>query len=499
MEFNRIPDEYNLPPEEGLLNPEYPEPAPEEAPAAFEIPDPPGEYAGTEGTLPVSGAKPGSEAKRRKKQRELIRSFMAPVAATVATLSIVLASYNSDPLADNPPPEVYESPGNPVSEDTPTPTPTAVPSPTPAPTPMPELLDLPEGSVPGATTVLWTQYVVEGANGETFTSSLSETDPIDEVKAWLKTWGGNPKTLTETDRTREFLGYQVTEDAVVAGSGDSMNRLVLLRGGNAVYKVVIYYDAFLRSHSEGYYEFGDDALPRLSNLEPDFDGRYAWNGEESEEYIRIVMPGEDTYRYLQLGEIWESSFGGKLGEVPGATYDPETNVLTLENCTIDLLDVNLMGNGFTVQLSGVNHIGRIVMWGAGYAGSVRFVGPGELYVNEDSVNEIGLLINAENSASALLIDKDAELDISGSQCAVAITQTTLEKAICFVDGETYLGGGVRAGGQFVADADGNLSFERISLYEVSEQQDIGYYDYTVILPDGTPATNVEFIDQEMTD
>lgn len=69
--------------------------------------------------------------------------------------------------------------------------------------------------------------------------------------------------------------------------------------------------------------------------------------------------------------------------MPDAWYDISTNTLTLDNFTGEVLEVNLMGNGFTINLIGENHLDELIMWGAGYGGSVTFTGTGSLTLNED--------------------------------------------------------------------------------------------------------------------
>ncbi|MBQ3865548.1 MAG: hypothetical protein II776_01505, partial [Clostridia bacterium] len=91
---------------------------------------------------------------------------------------------------------------------------------------------------------------------------------------------------------------------------------------------------------------GDDAFPALANLPPDFEGKMAWSGSGSEEYIRFLLRGEGDFTYLRAGSVWVDRMGARVAPIPGASYDPSKNTLTLENFSAALLDVNLMGNGF---------------------------------------------------------------------------------------------------------------------------------------------------------
>ena len=514
MEYTRLPDEYNLPPEEYQIAPEICEPAPEFLQ-----------------NTPVGRLEAAPAASDRKRQREILRRLWAPLAAVAATVSIVWASYNYDLFGLDflredfsnitPPPEIeVVVPTLPTSED-----PTSPIQPietTEAPTQefteeatvseddiLEALLLWPEGSVNNSEELILYQYIIQDWDGNTLTTSLSSPPPDAEVKEWCKDRGliWKTKNMEELDRSRTFLGYKLSDDAITAGSGDSPERLVLLKGTiYAVYKEVVTYETHINSHGPGYFEMdGDAAFPILSNLAPDFAGAQTQSGIP-EEYIRMVINGESQYRYLVIGETWENEpFNHSLGDVPGASYDEATNTLTLENCTADVLDVNLMGNGFTVNLIGENRIGYILVYGFYYGGSIKFTGTGSLFVNEDMSRDFGLMIDAEQSQSVLMVDKGVDLEFSGSKYAIVIARTTMEKAIWFLDNETFLGGGVRQNGpvlqynvpvmdeygNFVIE-NGNVVMRPATIDEYSELVEETCYDYTIITPDGTPATYVEF-------
>jgi hypothetical protein len=477
MEYYRLPDEFNRPPKEHSVPPETAAPAPELREMTPEIVVVPEEFVELR---PVS-AEPSSKETGRSKSvlRKLFRNMAAPVAATVATVTLFFAAAGYDPLGNdllnNKASAGNSSPPSLVTDDTPTPTPTEEPA-TPTPTPTPELLNFPENSVPGATVV--TRYVMHADNEPDyhFASSPCDTEEeaFEEVREWLKTWGGNPRFLPETSRENAFKGYEQSDDFEYSGTLDSPDSFTILKGTlYAVYQEDIYCDAYLRSHGEGYYEFGDDSLPKLPNLAPDFAGDYAWSTMGSEEYVRMFLTGDSDFRFLQMGGAW-ASMGGQLTDVPGATYDASTNTLTLENCTAECIDVNLMGNSFTIHVIGDNHIGYIQMWGAMYAGSVTFSGDGMLTINEQQKSNIGLLINGEGSPSAILVDRGVDIEIYGQTYAIAVADTTLSNPICFVNGQTILGGGVRFVDPYTAD-DGTT-----------------YYNAYVKTPDGNPATYVTF-------
>lgn len=165
----------------------------------------------------------------------------------------------------------------------------------------------------------------------------------------------------------------------------------------------------------------DDVFPELDNLYPDFAGEFAWSGDGSEEYLRFANNGDAAYSYLVKGSAWDIyDEDGKMVQDPSAVYDESSNTLKLNGFSADYLDVNLMGNGFTVELNGENSIGNITVWGAMYGGSIKFVGDGSLTVTN------GIMLNCEDSASCIMIGRGVTLDVRGENAAIAVLGTTLE-------------------------------------------------------------------------
>jgi hypothetical protein len=211
----------------------------------------------------------------------------------------------------------------------------------------------------------------------------------------------------------------------------------------------------------------EDVFPTLSNLEPDFAGDYAWSGQGSEEYIRFIPEG-GSYLYLQKGSAWDvyDAYGQVVGRMADIAYDKSTNILHLRGLNAEALDVNLMGNSFTIDLTGDNHIGTISVWGAMYAGSVTFTGEGTLTVDN------GLYLNCEGSESCIIVKKGVTLNLSGNP-AVVVSDTTLEGGI-------YLSRYLKLiGGEVVQLNDEDAQYQGSRLYQ-----------YTVVDDNDEPATYV---------
>lgn len=179
----------------------------------------------------------------------------------------------------------------------------------------------------------------------------------------------------------------------------------------------------------------DDAFPELPNPDPDFSGAYAWSGEGSEEYVTVTRAGEYGSTFIVMGTAWgrmTDEYGNPytLGTVDGVSYDYGTNTLTLTDFTGGHLDVNLMGNGFTIKLVGENRLDSITVWGAMYGGSLTIRGPGKLTVDagEDS---IAIMLNCEESESCLMIAGDATVELFG-MLTVCVDRTLHDKPLYFL-------------------------------------------------------------------
>ena len=190
--------------------------------------------------------------------------------------------------------------------------------------------------------------------------------------------------------------------------------------------------------------YSDDAFPVLPNPDPDFAGNYAWADSGTEEYL--ILSSADTKTFLVAGSYYKNN--GITESAPeNAAYDRSTNTLTLSNFNGSglHLDGNLMGNGFKIRLEGKNTLKSIQLWGAMYGGSVTFTGTGSLVVGGGAPDNVGVLLQAENSQCAIMVDRGVTLEIHGDQAAVAVTDGLAEKGLYFLHPLT-LSGGVPAKG-----------------------------------------------------
>ncbi len=338
--------------------------------------------------------------------------------------------------------------------------------------------------------------------GETYRPESANEQALADAKDWILKKGGDPEAM-------RFLRYEergelvYSDDAIVIGDPDSSASLYVAQG-----------ELYLKTSRTAFYEAadslsvlfdpareeGDDEFPpSFSNPFPDFDGDYAWGEEGSEEYVRFYGAEQSNASYLVIGEAWKK-MGGSLGTVPGARYDENRNTLTLENFTGSVLDVNLMGNAFTIELIGENRLDQLQVWGAGHSGSVWIRGSGSLTVNGENAapDGVGIRLNAEGGAARLLVDRGATLEAFGASAAILITDTLSPDAILYLK-PTVLTGGVRAVGDFVhrsvavRDENGFVTGQRpVSLTEFSRMQGVTLYDFSVTDETGAPSRHVLF-------
>lgn len=233
----------------------------------------------------------------------------------------------------------------------------------------------------------------------------------------------------------------------------------------------------------GFSDAADDAFPLLGNLEP--NGPVEGYGVLNEEYI--LLESSSGQLFLLAGSAWghydtDGNWqAAEISQLPGIAYDPATNTLTLDHYSGPLLNVNLMGNGFTIRLIGDNYLDCLLVWGFYYGGSVTITGSGSLTVNRDMQYPVGIDLRAEFSQSCLMVDSGVRVEAYGTEMAVLVRATAMEKAIYYLNPLT-LSGGVRMGGDYVEVTDGQYP---------SEFGD--FRDYTVVSDEsGTPSLHVVF-------
>ena len=283
--------------------------------------------------------------------------------------------------------------------------------------------------------------------------------PLELTASVMDTNGG---TLLSSDSPRLFNGpvYENSGEIDVSGLTDPMMlELKVSFTKDGVQNVVSSKMRVPEAEPDENGEHADDAFPVLMNLEP--NGVIPGYGVLDEEYILI-----NDESVLFAG----AKYSNPAETVSGASYDAASNTLTLNNFTGTHIEANLMGNGFTINLIGDNHVGNLLVWGFMYGGSVKFTGSGSLSVNESMQYTHGIIMEAESSQTCIMIDKNVTLDIHGTEAAVMVFDTNMEKAIYYL-APLKLSGGIRA---------------------AIEKDEGEFHDYSVLDEDGNPSTHVRF-------
>ena len=299
--------------------------------------------------------------------------------------------------------------------------------------------------------------VVYVPTGEKYYPTETGQNGLQEAKDWIRSIGGDPNSLRFVSFRRDTK-YEINDGV--------LSRILM---------DFAYYEA------DGYGEGSDEdenLFPALSNLYPDYDGNYAGDNYGPEYFIRIRYGENDPFTYLKAGACWEQWDNAVETTVSGAWYDEDTNTLTLSNFEAYMLDVNLMGNGFTIRLIGNNYIDLLQIWGFQYGGSLKLTGDGSLVVNDHYANANGgLIMWAEGSETCLMIDNGVTLECYGST-ALMIYQTTMTDAIYY--------------GSDIELSDGTEAYDDWT----SETFGYNVHNYTIIGNDGIPASYLHFAPKE---
>ena len=455
----RIPDEITVCPEIAL-------PPPEASLPKSEICAPAPEHDFKQIPLTLTAAKaPESEEKLKNSNTlELLRQMVIMTTASViAVLNVTMASFGNDPLGTdflNEPDhwDHHEYQNEPYTPD------------------QREQSGLynsgkeiaePDDPADGITLKVFHLTYNSPDGTKTFESSRFDEGDIDiyyaenaeylreeafrEMTDWLEQQGGDPDTLKLVDCQIKYLKTVKSDDYLYVGDEDDQENQYVLSGKKVkLYQKDLYYTASPLKDAPGTetHEYvpldmdtADSAFPELENLEPNGYVEFENVGVLNEEFIRLESA--DSVRFIYAGQLYRES-GTKTQSVRGVSYDEKTNTLTLDNFTGEVLNVNMMGNGFKLRLVGENHLDHILVWGFHYGGSLTITGTGSLTVNENQTFPIGILLEAEESPSCLMIDADVEkIEVFGGKEpvsddwqedveAILVRGTTLEKSIYYL-------------------------------------------------------------------
>ena len=154
----------------------------------------------------------------------------------------------------------------------------------------------------------------------------------------------------------------------------------------------------------------------------------AENGPSDEyAFIYFTGMGESDYKVI----YYESTLDNEA--MPGATYDKDTNTLTLDNVNTNLvLCTNKMGDDFKIKLVGDNSVAIIRVYGDDYGGNLTITGDGTLTVDtskfgrtptDDDEEMNAITLYAENTNAKFTVENTATVNIKAYSSVIAITDT----------------------------------------------------------------------------
>ncbi len=222
---------------------------------------------------------------------------------------------------------------------------------------------------------------------------------------------------------------------------------------------------------------------------------FAENGPYPNDFENIDLENPDTLANLKMSAIMFMDFGATsesvenaIGlvypadtEMPlpevfsGASYDMETNTLTLKNVKSKtaILAVLGMGDDFKIKLEGYNELSGIMSVGMEWGGAITLIGNGELVLGRSEDAFItGLTIQADETASFFHVEDTVKLKFYSNpdffSDAVSIIGSTITDPAEII----------KLGGNVVGDAP---IFEKytVDFFEQAEAYDLewNYYDW----------------------
>lgn len=188
-------------------------------------------------------------------------------------------------------------------------------------------------------------------------------------------------------------------------------------------------------------------------------------------FIRFYFEGEGDG--VDVGSVYENR-AAHNDAVNGATYDTQTNTLTLDNYRHpeNSLSVNMMGDDFRLNVVGECELADIVVWGDSWGGSITITGNGTLTVNENKIAPCAIMLHAEYVEASLTVDADVTLNLYGDEGVFSSSMNLLESPDDVVK---------TVGGQESFDLNGAPFYyqnsQYLTVYQITDAEAEGYKGY----------------------
>lgn len=131
--------------------------------------------------------------------------------------------------------------------------------------------------------------------------------------------------------------------------------------------------------------------------------------------LAFYNPENDNETVIfSAGTVFNDAFAG-------ATYDKDSNTLTLNNVKTALsLEYAGMGDDFKINLVGDNEVGFLSSYSYGYGSNINIVGNGSLTINKDKKMESGIFFSSSGVKGKITVANTATLKVYGSEFAIGV-------------------------------------------------------------------------------
>ena len=162
------------------------------------------------------------------------------------------------------------------------------------------------------------------------------------------------------------------------------------------------------------------------------------NGESINlSYISLI-------KFDENGSILDKEFvfyeQNTYDSINGVSYNKASNTLSLNNYnSSDVIETNVMGDDFKINVIGSCSVGQIRIWGDHYGGSLTIDGSGTLTVNQSKRYDNAIVLYAEESNSSLSFGENVNVNLYAKSDTVYIDDTSnadIASAINFGNGQS---------------------------------------------------------------
>ena len=239
---------------------------------------------------------------------------------------------------------------------------------------------------------------------------------IDNTTATTGIWFDETFTsLSGTVQTGAFI----FDDGSFVDDGGAPDWTVVDEQGNMAEHVVF---------SSGIYNPGSDTSDSPKPSESTPPSQPVVPGTSGISRLSITTTDQTVYQLWLDGESWNPA--------PSvASYDPDTNTLTIGGTLLEVIEANFMGNDFTIHVAQDASVGTISSVG----GNIILSGENtRLTVNDDMVHTYGIYIDAFGGSNWLQIDPGLTVESLGQEAGIAIANSWAAPGIVYDPSLTYI-------------------------------------------------------------